>query len=532
MSSNRPTENQPTENRPTENRPQEGRPVRDWQHPAGWSLRTRLVAAMMALLALVCLVVGVTTGIGLQRALLGQKDKQLEAAMDIVREPGGPRRGGGNRPAPAVPPGLVEGTVGARLIGGQVGKAEQQDMYGGYQPLPADAAADLAAVRVGWPPRTYQVGDLGEFRVAATRVSNREVAVVGLPLADVRSVLYLVVLIEVVVTIAALVLAGWLGALIVRRNLRPLDRMAGTAGRVAELRLDRGEVALAERVPLEDTDPRTEVGQVGAALNRMLGHVAGALAARQASETQIRQFVADASHELRTPLAAIRGYAELTRRGRDTVPADLAHVLRRVESEAERMTALVEDMLLLARLDAGRPLAREPVDLVPLAVDAVSDAHATGPEHHWRLNLPEGPVTVFGDPARLHQVLANLLTNARTHTAVGTTVTVGVGTDGGDAVLRITDDGPGIPAALLPHIFERFARGDTSRSRAAGSTGLGLAIVHAVVSAHGGTVAAASAPGRKTTAGWIARRRAAILIGVTRWYSRFTRPAPLPVTRP
>ena len=174
------------------------------------------------------------------------------------------------------------------------------------------------------------------------------------------------------------------------------------------------------RVPDADTDPRTEVGQVGAALNRMLGHVADALAARQASETRVRQFVADASHELRTPLAAIRGYAELARRGRDAVPPDVAHALRRVESESARMTTLVDDLLLLARLDSGRPLAAEPVDLTALVVDAVSDAHVAGPDHRWQLDLPDERVTVPGDAARLHQVLANLLANARVHTPPGT----------------------------------------------------------------------------------------------------------------
>jgi two-component system OmpR family sensor kinase len=266
---------------------------------------------------------------------------------------------------------------------------------------------------------------------------------------------------------------------------------------VAELPLDRGEVALSVRVPEGDTDPRTEVGRVGAALNRMLGHVAAALAARQASETRVRQFVADASHELRTPLAAIRGYAEVTRRGRDEVPPDVAHALRRVESESARMTTLVDDLLLLARLDSGRPLETEPVDLSRLLVDAVSDAHAAGPEHKWRLDLPEEALTVPGDAARLHQVVANLLANARAHTPPGTEVIAALRpTGGGGAVLSVVDTGPGIAPELQAEVFERFARGDSSRSRAAGSTGLGLAIVAAVVEAHHGTVEVSSRPGR------------------------------------
>jgi two-component system OmpR family sensor kinase len=237
------------------------------------------------------------------------------------------------------------------------------------------------------------------------------------------------------------------------------------------------------------------VGRVGTALNRMLDHVGQALAARQASETRVRQFVADASHELRTPLAAIRGYAELTRRSRDTVPPDIAHALRRVESESARMTTLVDDLLLLARLDSGRPLDRDPVELSRLVVDAVNDAHAAGPEHRWLLNLGDEAVTVTGDSARLHQVLANLLANARTHTPTGTVVTTSLTVEQGQAVVSVIDNGPGIPAASLPDIFERFSRGDTSRSRAAGSTGLGLAIVAAVVEAHRGVVEVTSRPG-------------------------------------
>jgi two-component system OmpR family sensor kinase len=245
--------------------------------------------------------------------------------------------------------------------------------------------------------------------------------------------------------------------------------------------------------PIVKVDPasaHTEVGQLGFALNRMLDRIAGALSARHASETRVRQFVADASHELRTPLAAIRGYSELAQRKRDDVPDDIAHAMSRVESETERMTQLVEDMLLLARLDTGRPLVREPVDLSRLVVDAVSDAHIAGPDHQWSLDLPDEPVVVVGDEARLHQVLANLLANARTHTPAGTSVTTSLAVDdaGGGAVLTVADDGPGIPSWLRPEIFERFARGDSSRSRRGGSTGLGLAIVAAVVRAHHGTI--------------------------------------------
>jgi two-component system OmpR family sensor kinase len=301
--------------------------------------------------------------------------------------------------------------------------------------------------------------------------------------------------------LATLIVAGvaavaLVGRVIVRRALVPLDRVAETATRVSELPLHEGEVALAERVPDEDTDPHTEVGKVGLALNKMLGHIDDALKARHDSEMRVRQFVADASHELRTPLAAIRGYAELTRRSAEDVPPQVAHAMGRVESEALRMTSLVEDLLLLARLDAGRPLESKDVDLSRLVLDVVGDARIAGPDHSWKLALPEDPVIVPGDVQRLHQVIGNLLSNARTHTPPGTTVTTGLSVHNGHVDLTVTDDGPGIPEGL--EVFERFARGDSSRSRAAGSTGLGLSIVAAVVGAHDGEVSVHSVPGRTT----------------------------------
>jgi len=238
----------------------------------------------------------------------------------------------------------------------------------------------------------------------------------------------------------------------------------------------------------------------------MLGHVSSALAARQESETRVRQFVADASHELRTPLAAIRGYAELARRD----PLDqqgVGHALHRVESESTRMTVLVDDLLLLARLDSGRPLAGEPVDMTRLMIDAVSDAQVAGRDHRWELDLPDDPVLTVGDDARLHQVLANLLANARTHTRPGTLVSCRLRETASGVVLTVTDNGSGIPEHLQPEIFHRFVRGDSSRSRAAGSTGLGLAIVTAVVAAHDGTVSVQSRPGLTSFTVELPRRR-------------------------
>ncbi|MEV4642853.1 HAMP domain-containing sensor histidine kinase [Actinoplanes sp. NPDC049548] len=467
---------------------------------------------MVVLLTVLGLVVGGTAEIYLHNTLYKRVDTQLDEASQ--RALGGPRGPGGflrfntaTEPPPGAQTGWIilvyrsDGGTVSQLGGGVVKyqRAETaRDQRNEYSAAPPAAVTALSKLT---PDRSHVDvdlgGDLDDYRVVSTLTPDGSAMIVtGIPLRDTQQTLLAVAGVTGGAVLLALIAAGWAGAVIIRRNLKPLSRVAATATKVSELRLDRGEVDLAQRVPETDTDPRTEVGAVGAALNRMLDHVGNALEARHASEMQVRQFVADASHELRTPLAAIRGYAELSRRSRTEVPEEIGHVLRRVESEAQRMTALVEDLLLLARLDAGRPLAHDPVDLTMLVVDAVSDAHAAGPRHDWQLDLPEEPVTVTGDGQRLHQVLANLLGNARTHTPEGTTVTVGVAAEADAAVIRVTDAGPGIPAELQPHIFERFARGDSSRSRAAGSTGLGLSIVHAVVTAHGGTVGVDSVPGR------------------------------------
>ncbi|WP_012182439.1 HAMP domain-containing sensor histidine kinase [Salinispora arenicola] len=462
---------------------------------AGRSLWTRLVVILVVLLAVASVGIGSITTVALRDLLTDRIDRQL-------RLDAGPRGFVPSPPRPAqddlqVSRGMEVGSVVALLRDGRVAKARIQTAAreGGERIAPERVAA-LGPLVPNAGPRTVDLGDLGEYRAIARQWRDGEVTAFALPLAEVQETVMRMVVAQAGVAGTGLVVAGTTGALMVRRTLRPLRRVAATARRVSELPLDRGEVTLPVRVPEADTDPRTEVGQVGAALNRMLGHVAAALAARQASETRVRQFVADASHELRTPLAAIRGYAEVARRGRDRVPPDVAHALRRVESESTRMTGLVEDLLLLARLDSGRPLAVQPVDLSALVVDAVSDAHVAGPEHRWQLDLPEQQIGVPGDPARLHQVVANLLANARVHTPAGTTVTTSLAVEPDAAVLRVADDGPGIPEDLQPEVFERFARGDSSRSRSHGSTGLGLAIVAAVVDAHHGVVSVQSRPGR------------------------------------
>ncbi|GHF75388.1 two-component system OmpR family sensor kinase [Amycolatopsis bartoniae] len=471
------------------------------------SLRGKLIAQLIALLAVVCLVVGLVTEVALRSFLISQLDDRLAAASERGARPppaGTPSYPAGPRPPDSLRvPGQGIGTLGvfvdqAGVIhSGVLGAtAPTPDNPFPTKDVPAPELRTLLALPANGQRYSVDLGELGEYRVVSVRHADGTLLVTGLPLSDVTATLWQLGFIFGGVALGGLLLAGGIGAVTIRRTMRPLDRLAHTAAQVSELPLDRGEVALSVRVPEADTDPRTEVGKVGAAFNRMLGHVAAALTARQASESRVRQFVADASHELRTPLAAIRGYAELTRRSSDAVPPEIAFAMSRVESESARMTTLVEDLLLLARLDSGRNRVHEPVDLTRLVMDAVADAHAAGPDHRWVLDVPPEPLTVVGDADQLQQVVLNLLTNARTHTPPGTHVTTALSTQDRSVMLTVTDNGPGIPQNVLPEVFERFARADTSRSRAAGSTGLGLAIVAAVVAAHKGEVSVASRPGR------------------------------------
>ncbi|MEW2264786.1 HAMP domain-containing sensor histidine kinase [Streptomyces sp. NPDC047853] len=477
------------------------------RRPRPRTLRTRLVVASVALIAVVCAVIGTVTTVALRSHLYEQLDGQVhEVAMRVsgFKPPGDPEPGGDGRQRIDLDEFVTRGpqprgTIVAEVRDGTVVDAaygrEDDDStdFSGMTAVSLTEAerAELAAVERDGRTHTVGIGGLGDHRV-----QYKDGYYAAVPTSEVTNTLNTLILVEASVTAAGLVAASLAGTVIVGVATRPLRRVATTATRVSEMPLHAGEVNLDERVPDAECDPHTEVGRVGAALNRMLDHVHGALHARQESETRVRQFVADASHELRTPLASIRGYAELTRRGREQVGPDTRHALGRIESEAGRMTLLVEDLLLLARLDAGRPLRFERTDLVPLVVDTVSDARAAGLDHDWRLDLPEEPALVSADAARLQQVLVNLLGNARTHTPPGTTVTARVRRSGAWLCVDVEDDGQGIPAALLPRVFERFARGDSARSRATGSTGLGLAIVQAVASAHGGAVTVGSVPGR------------------------------------
>ena len=506
----------------------------------GWrparSLSGRLIAGLVALLALGCATVGVVTYVAIQRALSNELDNQLHAAtgvantcLDHLFNPNGDggNNGGGGDSISGPPGGNPLGNMYCDGLGNGTFVAYQRNGQWGAMVVPnlitlsAADKATLSAISpspINGPLPPCLTSELpsagGAYELTVAKDPNGTY-VTGLSLNGVHDLLKDVALAEIGVFGGALVLAGVLGTVWVRLSLRPLRRVAVTASRVAELPLESGEVAMPRGVP--DTDPGTETGQLGLAFNRMLGRVETALRRRAASEARLRRFAADASHELRTPLAAIRGYAELGLLHPGDSSETVTHALGRVLSESTRMSVLVDDLLLLARLDAGRPLNTDPVDMTRLAIEATSDAQVARPDHRWVLELPDDPVQVRGDEHRLHQVLANLLSNAGRHTPEGTTVTVAVsdtlppgepsaGEDSvqhGDisaeprVVLTVTDNGPGIPGGLLPDLFERFTRADTARTHAvdAASTGLGLAIVDAVVAAHAGAVLVTSRPG-------------------------------------
>ncbi|MGW3200677.1 ATP-binding protein [Streptomyces sp. NPDC001118] len=499
---------------------------RKWRAGQPRTLRTRLVVASVVLIAVVCAVIGTVTTLALRSHLYQQLELKVREtagrAVGHMQAPGGVRPGtvpGSPDPAepdPVTPSDKVvnlltkaptqPGTVAAYVKNGSIASAavaqQQSDGYGLFKRMRADGLTSAQKTALNAVPKddkahSVEIPGLGAYLVKyVTSRDSSDVFYIALPTKEVDDNIDTLILVEISVTAAGLVAASLAGTVIVGVATRPLRKVANTATRVSELPLHTGEVNLSERVPESECDPHTEVGQVGAALNRMLNHVHGALHARQQSEMRVRQFVADASHELRTPLASIRGYAELTRRGREQVGPDTRHALGRIESEAGRMTLLVEDLLLLARLDAGRPLQFEQTDLIPLVVDTISDSRAAGVDHNWRLDLPDEPALVSADAARVQQVLVNLLGNARKHTPPGTTVTARVQRRGPWMCVDVEDNGQGIPPDLLPRVFERFARGDSARSRATGSTGLGLAIVQAVAAAHGGAVTVDSGPGR------------------------------------
>jgi two-component system OmpR family sensor kinase len=454
------------------------------------SLSVRVAAAMVLLVAVVSVVISVLTTAAISSYLTQQLDSKVAASQG--RTIMALTKGDGSRPPPDTPHGQDAGTVTAYLSSsGATGNVITAD--GVLAPLSDPAVAVLDKVPADDGNRTVDLPGLGQYRAHASQIGPITV-VTALPTKDIADTINSLIGWEVLFGGVGVLTAGGVAIFVVRRQLRPLRRVAQTAREVAGLPLDTGEIGMTARVPDQLTDERTEVGQVAVALNTLLGHMENALDARHRSEQQVRQFVADASHELRTPLTTIHGYAQLSLRQRDHEL--FSHAMGKVMVEATRMAALVEDLLLLARLDAGRPLDLRPVDLTRLARESVTDAQIVSPDHHWALSLPPEPVVVTGDEQRLHQVVTNLLSNARRHTPAGTTVTVRlIADDRHTAVLTIHDNGPGIPADLQPNVFKRFTRADTSRTRDSGGSGLGLSLAQSITEAHGGIVTVTSRPG-------------------------------------
>jgi len=463
------------------------------------SLRLRLLLALVGLVAIGLLVADGVTYLSLQSFLLNRVDQQLAAAQyPALRYL--QNSGSGLPDVPSVPPGeaanLPPGTYGCVIdASGQI-LAQVTFSYGGTSSpvptlptgLPATVASDGGQTTFTAPAARSSL----HFRVLARALSDQSgqdaatyTLVTAIPLNEVHQTQKRLLVVEAIVTLAILVGLGVLAWWIVRRELRPLDDMAATAGAIAAGDLTRR---------VERADSRTEVGRLGLALNAMLAQIEAAFTRSQSSENALRRFLAQASHELRTPLSSIRGYAELFRRGAKERPEDLDLAMRRIEQEAARMGVLVEDLLLLARLDEGRALDRAPVDLTQLAADAVADARIVEPEREVALEQ-SGPVVVSGDESRLRQVVANLVVNAQRHAGPTARVTVTTGTADGEAFLEVSDDGVGMPPDVAARAFEPFYRPEGSRARSEGTAGLGLSIVAAIAEAHGGTVELDTAPG-------------------------------------
>jgi two-component system, OmpR family, sensor kinase len=457
------------------------------------SMRLRLTLAISGFVLVGLLVAGVVTYVLLRSFLLDRVDAQLYAA----REPVVHAFQEGGMPPPGGPPGdgedqlLPTGTVGEAFRDGHAVASPVWPFNPVGQPhAPAPSLPNpLVATPEG---HVFTAGALGDasfhYRVLAQSFpANSAVLVVGIPLTEVGEVLNRLLAIEVLVAVGVLLGLAALSLWTVRRELRPLERIEVTAGAIAAGDLSR-------RVDV--VDPRTEVGRLGVSLNAMLVQIERAFEERRASESRLRRFLADASHELRTPLTSIRGYAELFRRGAEARPDDLATSMRRIEEEAARMGLMVDELLLLARLDQGRPLETSSVDLATIASDAVTDARAVHGGRQISLDAPDR-LEVRGDEARLREVVANLLSNALEYTDGA--VEVSVRSEDGSALLDVADHGAGLPDEQRAHVFEPFYRADPGRTRRSGGAGLGLSIVSAIVAAHGGSVSIEDTPGGGTT---------------------------------
>ncbi|MCU1601543.1 MAG: ATP-binding protein [Frankiales bacterium] len=460
-------------------------------------LRVKLVVALVLLATLGLAVSGVAATTALRGYLVDRVDQQLQSSVHDEGSISGLLSGyGGGRPRPGRPDAF--GTVDVAYLP-STGGPFLRNPTTSDTPLPKLPTSGHGLLS---PFTAHAVSGDTTWRVievSATYNGTDGTLYVSVPLDEVQHTVGRLRSLETFIGLGVLLLLALGGFLVVQRSLRPLVAVESAAEAIAE-----GD--LTQRVP--ESDPRTEVGSLSASFNTMVARLESAFteqaaseADARASEERMRRFVGDASHELRTPLTSIRGFAELYRSGALPPGADVDRAMSRIEGEASRMGLLVEDLLLLARLDQQRPLERVPVDLLELASDAVADAAAVDPARSVTLEAVAAgpPPVVSGDPGRLTQVLGNLVTNALTHTPEGTPVVVRVSTDPLHAVVEVSDAGPGISEEDRPRVFERFFRTDSSRTRTSGGTGLGLSIVAALVAAHGGTVAVDETPGGGAT---------------------------------
>jgi two-component system OmpR family sensor kinase len=461
------------------------------------SLRARLLVGM-ALVAVALVAVGASVVRVTEANLLRQVDGQLDRAVPQAPRPGtctgtGTGRGApgfGGRPAPDDPRNRPSALYVAIVARGELCTIARSDLTEGTSSAPALTVAE-AIGREGEPAFTVAAEDATmDYRVVVRRPRlGFPTVVYGLPLEDIDETVDRLIVFEVLASAGILAVLGLVTFWVLRLGVRPVKAMTATAAAI-------GEGDLSRRIP--ESAPGTEAGELGVALNKMLGRIEEAFDERSRSEGRLRQFVADASHELRTPVTTIRGYAELYRVGGLADPGDLSEAMRRTEAEAIRMGSLVEDLLNLARLDEDRPLQLQPVDLASVVADAASDARAVEPDRPVAVEA-DAPVRVVADDARIRQVVANLVANARSHTPAGTPLHLRARLDGDRAVVEVADEGPGMSPEVAARAFERFYRADPSRTRHTGGSGLGLSIVAAAVGAHGGEVALDTAPGRGTT---------------------------------
>jgi len=463
------------------------------------SLRARLVLGVIALAVVGLAAANVATYASLRSFLFERTDHSLDAAHHAVeRALLRPRHGPGGGPGIDALQAAVGGDyIELRTLDGTVVESGTVRDIGSDEARPpprlpkkialGDANDDGDRVRYFTTSATSG-GDRYRIRASIEPEASQYVLLIGAPLTDVDSTLHRLLLIELLVTLLVLAAIAALGLWVVGLGLRPLAAIGSTADAIAEGDLSRR---------VERAESRTEVGRLGLALNAMLGQIESAFRAREASERKLRRFVADASHELRTPLAAVRAYAELFTRGAAERPADLARAMHGITRESERMSLLVDDLLLLARLDEGRPLEREPVALEEVVADAVETAQTVEPDRP--IELDADTAVVVGDHDRLRQIVDNLLANVRAHTPPGTPVRVTLSRRNGNAEIAVADSGPGLDEEQAAHVFERFYRTDSSRTRASGGVGLGLSIVAAVAEAHGGSVSADARAGGGAT---------------------------------